>query len=357
MTPIYLLVMKGVILHGGQGTRLRPLTHTGPKQLINIAGKPISQWALEKLIKLGIDEIAIILGENNPTKVIEHFGDGTDFGVKITYYYQGKARGIAEAVYRVRDFTKDDDFIVFLGDNVIIDDLDTMSNKVCDASILLAKVAKPEQFGVAVLSGEEIIRLVEKPQEHISDYALVGVYRFNSEIFDCIEALKPSARGELEITEAIQMLIDKGKRVEYSIIDGWWKDTGNPSDLLEANMKLLDKYTEENNNGEILNSYILGRVFIGRNARIKNSRIIGPTFIGENVEINDSVIGAYSSVGKSVKVTKSKMSYSLVLEESQLNNVDISDSIIGKKTVLEKTEDNVKSSNFIIGENTRIMVR
>lgn len=349
--------MKGVILHGGQGTRLRPLTHTGPKQLINIAGKPISQWALEKLMKLGISEIAIILGENNPTKVIEHYGDGSKFGVKITYYYQGKARGIAEAVYRVRDFTKDDDFIVFLGDNVILDDLGDMSIKKCDASILLAKVAKPEQFGVAVLNGGTIVRLVEKPREHISDYALVGVYRFNREIYDCIESLKPSARGELEITEAIQMLIDRGKNVEYSIIDGWWKDTGNPGDLLEANMKLLDKYSEENNNGETINSSILGRVFIGKNSRIENSKIIGPAFIGENAKIIDSVIGAYSSIGNSVKVTKSNISYSLVIEESVLNNVDISFSIIGKKTVLEKTEDNFKSSNYIIGENTRITVR
>ena len=143
--------MKGVILHGGQGTRLRPLTHTGPKQLINIAGKPISQWALEKLIRMGIKEIAIILGENNPTKVIEYYGDGSKFGVNITYYYQGKARGIAEAVYRVKDFTKDDRFVVFLGDNVILDDLNDMMKEDCDASILLAKVPRPEQFGVAVL--------------------------------------------------------------------------------------------------------------------------------------------------------------------------------------------------------------
>ena len=349
--------MKGVILHGGQGTRLRPLTHTGPKQLINIAGKPISQWALEKLIRMGINDIAIILGENNPTKVIEYYGDGSRFGVNITYYYQGKARGIAEAVYRVRNFTKDDRFVVFLGDNVILEDLDNMMKDDCDASILLAKVTKPEQFGVAVLESDKITRLVEKPKEHISDYALVGVYMFNSEIYNCIESLKPSARGELEITEAIQLLIDHGKTVKHSIVEGWWKDTGNPGDLLEANMKLLDRYSEEINNGEMLNSTVLGRVFIGKGSRIENSRIIGPAYIGDNVKISDSFIGAYSSVGNDSIIKNSQISYSLVLDSSNISRVNLSDSIIGKNTVLEKTSNENSSAKFILGENTKISMR
>jgi glucose-1-phosphate thymidylyltransferase len=349
--------MKGVILHGGQGTRLRPLTHTGPKQLINIAGKPISQWALEKLIRIGIKEIAIILGENNPTKVIEYYGDGSKFGVRIVYFYQGKARGIAEAVYRVRDFTKDDRFVVFLGDNVILDELNGMMVDNCDASILLAKVPRPEQFGVAVLNGDKIMRLIEKPKEHISDYALVGVYMFNSEIYNCIESLKPSARGELEITEAIQLLIDRGKTVKHTIVNGWWKDTGNPGDLLEANMKLLDRYSEEINNGEMLNSTVLGRVFIGKNSRVENSRIIGPAYIGDDVEIFGSFIGAYSSIGNHTVIRNSQVSYSLVLERGNINGVNLSDSIIGKNTVLEKTGSENSSSKFILGENTRIAMR
>jgi glucose-1-phosphate thymidylyltransferase len=349
--------VKGVILHGGQGTRLRPLTHTGPKQLINIAGKPISQWALEKLIRMGIKEIAIILGENNPTKVIEYYGDGSKFGVDITYFYQGKARGIAEAVYRVKDFTKDDRFVVFLGDNVILDDLNDMMKEDCDASILLAKVPRPEQFGVAVLNGDKITRLVEKPKEHISDYALVGVYLFNSHIYSCIESLKPSARGELEITEAIQLLIDRGKTVKHSIVNGWWKDTGNPGDLLEANMKLLDRYSEEINNGEMLNSTVLGRVFIGKKSRIENSRIIGPAYIGENVQISDSFIGAYSSIGNYTVIRSSQISYSLVLDSSNIGGVNLSDSIIGKNTVLERNGNENSSSKFILGENTKISMR
>lgn len=348
--------MKGVILHGGQGTRLRPLTHTGPKQLINIAGKPISQWALEKLIRMGIREIAIILGENNPTKVIEYYGDGATFGVNITYYYQGKARGIAEAVYRVRDFTKDDRFVVFLGDNVILDDLDSMITDQCDASILLAKVPKPEQFGVAELKDNKIIRLVEKPKEHISDYALVGVYIFGPEIYSCIESLKPSARGELEITEAIQLLIDRGMKLKYSIINGWWKDTGNPGDLLEANMKLLDKYSEENNEGELVNSTILGRVHVGKNSRIENSRIIGPAYIGDNVQIKSCLISAYSSIGNFSIISDSNISYSLLLENCNVNGINLSDSILGKNTILERRRNENSSSSFVVGENTKIVL-
>lgn len=348
--------MKGVILHGGQGTRLRPLTHTGPKQLINIAGKPISQWALEKLIRMGINDIAIILGENNPTKVIEYYGDGSRFGVNITYYYQGKARGIAEAVYRVRDFTKDDRFVVFLGDNVILDDLDIMIMDDCVASILLAKVPKPEQFGVAELREDKIIRLIEKPKEHISDYALVGVYLFGPEIYSCIESLKPSARGELEITEAIQLLINRGMKVKHSIIDGWWKDTGNPGDLLEANMKLLDKYSEEKNDGELVNSTILGRVHVGKNSRIQNSRIIGPAYIGDNVQISDCLIGAYSSIGNFSIIRDSNISYSLVLENCNVKDINLSDSIIGKNAILERRSNEKSSSSFIVGENTKIVL-
>jgi len=349
--------MKGVILHGGQGTRLRPLTHTGPKQLINIAGKPISQWALEKLINMGIREVAVILGENNPTKVIEYYGDGSRFGVQITYFYQGKARGIAEAVSRVREFTKNEKFVVFLGDNVILDELDKFFSDNCDASILLARVQKPEQFGVAVLEGDTIVKLVEKPKQHISDYALVGVYMFNSEIFQCIDSLKPSARGELEITEAIQILIDRGRTVKHSVIEGWWKDTGNSGDLLEANMKLLDRYAEEINNGQVESSSILGRVFIGKDAKIVNSKIIGSAYIGDKAEILDSIIGAYSSIGNFTKIRRSQISYSLILENSILENVEISDSIIGKSSVLEKTAEEPGSSRFIIGENTNIRVR
>ena len=349
--------MKGVILHGGQGTRLRPLTHTGPKQLISIAGKPISRWALEKLINLGIKEVAIILGENNPKKVIEYYGDGSEFGIEITYFYQGKARGIAEAVYRVRDFTKDEKFIVFLGDNVILQDLDGFSEGSFDASILLARVPRPEQYGVAVLDGEKIVKLVEKPKKHISDYALVGVYLFGPEIYSCIEALKPSLRGELEITEAIQLLIDRGKIVKYNIIEGWWKDTGNPGDLLEANMKLLDRYAIERNKGAVENSTLLGRVIVGTNTKIVNSKIMGPTYIGENVEITDSIIGSYSSIGNFTRIIKSQISYSIVFENNLIQNMDISDSIIGKSTVLERAKEGLGSSRFIIGENTNIRVR
>jgi glucose-1-phosphate thymidylyltransferase len=197
--------LQAVILHGGQGTRLRPLTHTGPKQLIKIAGKPVSQWVLEQIRDAGIKDIIIILGDNNPNKVVEYYGDGSCFGVNITYVYQGKARGLADAVYKVKDVITEDRFLVYLGDNIVpYDNLPSFLSFKGSASILLAKVDNPNRFGVAIIKDGKVIRLVEKPKEKISDLALVGVYAFTREIFEVIENLKPSWRGELEITDAIQ---------------------------------------------------------------------------------------------------------------------------------------------------------
>ncbi|TRM79826.1 glucose-1-phosphate thymidylyltransferase, partial [Sulfolobus sp. A20-N-F6] len=221
--------MKAVILHGGQGTRLRPLTHTGPKQLIKIAGKPISQWVLEQIRDAGIHDVIVVLGDNMPNKVIEYYGDGRGFGVNITYIYQGKARGLADAVYKVKDLVKEEKFIVYLGDNIVNYDLRKFSSFGSNASILLARVQDPSRFGVAVIREGKVVKLVEKPKERLSDLALVGVYGFDKNVFDVIETLKPSWRGELEITDAIQGLIDRGFDVSYEIVEGWWKDTGTPT--------------------------------------------------------------------------------------------------------------------------------
>ena len=349
--------MKGIILHGGQGTRLRPLTHTGPKQLIKVAGKPISQWALEKLKAAGIKEVGIILGENSPQKVIDYYKDGQEFGMKITYFYQGKARGIAEAVYRTKDFVGNDPFIVFLGDNIILDDLSLLRDGNSDASILLAKVNNPKQFGVAIIKDNKIEKLVEKPKEQISDLALVGVYYFTKVIFDSIEALKPSKRGELEITEAIQNLIDSGRTVRYSIVEGWWKDTGNPSDILEANMKLLDRYIAESTGGDIENSNILGRVRIGRNTKVVNSRIIGPTHIGDNVKLEGCVIGSYTSIGDGSNIRDSQISFSMILDDVNIENVNISSSIIGNNSRVIKANKVGLGNELILGENSSVQIR
>ena len=346
-----ILQMKAIILHGGSGTRLRPLTYTGSKQLIKIAGKPISQYGIDNLKNNGIEEIAIILGDNSPIDVIKYYGDGSTFGIKITYIYQGAARGLADAIYKAKDFIGNDNFIVYLGDNIILNEMKGMINFNGDASLLLSRVDNPNRFGVALIDNNRIIKLVEKPKEFISDLALVGVYAFTPQIFNYIEQLKPSQRDELEITEAIQMLIDDKKIVDYSIINDWWKDSGTPKDLLDANMKLLDRFTSESTN---LNINIHGRVNIPNDLKIINSKIYGPAYIGNNVTIKDSYIGPYTSIGDNCNIENAEISNSLILDNSTLKETKLSESIIGEDTIIYKTDDKPLNSKFIIGKGSLI---
>ncbi|MCG2871592.1 MAG: glucose-1-phosphate thymidylyltransferase [Sulfolobales archaeon] len=344
--------MQGVILHGGQGTRLRPLTHTGPKQLIKVAGKPVSQWVLEQLRDSGIRDIVIVLGDNNPNKVVEYYGDGSRFGVKITYVYQGKARGLADAVYRVKDVITEDRFLVYLGDNIVpYDDLSSFLSFKGSASILLAKVDNPNRFGVAVIKEGKVVKLVEKPKERISDLALVGVYGFTKEIFDVIEDLKPSWRGELEITDAIQGLIDRGREVEYRIIDGWWKDTGTPKDILEANSFLLDKHAERRIEGEVRDSSVDGRVIIEKGALVENSTVRGPAYIGKGTKVMNSYIGPFTSIGDDCEVKDSEIEHSVVLDNVKVEGVSMMDSLVGNNSSVVKGKRWVK---LVIGENSRV---
>jgi len=346
--------LQGVILHGGQGTRLRPLTHTGPKQLIKVAGKPVSQWVLEQLRDSGIRDIVIVLGDNNPNKVVEYYGDGSPIGVKITYVYQGKARGLADAVYRVKDVITDDRFLVYLGDNIVpYDDLSSFLSFKGSASILLAKVDNPNRFGVAVIKEGKVVKLVEKPKERISDLALVGVYGFTKEIFDVIEDLKPSWRGELEITDAIQGLIDRGREVEYRIIEGWWKDTGTPKDILEANSFLLDMYAERKIEGEVRESSVDGRVIIEKGAFVENSTIRGPAYIGKGTKIINSYIGPFTSIGDDCEVKNSEIEYSVVLDNVKVEGVSMMDSLVGNNSSVVKGKRWVK---LVIGENSRVEI-
>jgi glucose-1-phosphate thymidylyltransferase len=343
-----------VILHGGQGSRLRPLTHTGPKQLIKVAGKPVSQWVLEQLRDSGIRDIVIILGDNNPNKVVEYYGDGSRFGVKITYVYQGKARGLADAVYRVKDVIAEDRFLVYLGDNIVpYDDLSSFLSFKGSASILLAKVDNPNRFGVAVIKEGKVVKLVEKPKERISDLALVGVYAFTKEIFDVIEDLKPSWRGELEITDAIQGLIDRGREVDYRIIDGWWKDTGTPKDILEANSFLLDKHAERRIEGEVRDSSVDGRVIIEKGALVESSTVRGPAYIGKGSKIINSYIGPFTSIGDECEVKNSEIEYSVVLDNVKVEGVSMMDSLVGNNSSVVKGKRWVK---LIIGENSRVEI-
>ncbi|BCU67082.1 glucose-1-phosphate thymidylyltransferase [Sulfolobales archaeon HS-7] len=345
--------MKAVILHGGQGTRLRPLTHTGPKQLIKVAGKPVSQWVIEHLRSEGIRDIVVVLGDNNPTRVIEYYGDGSKFDVSITYVYQGKARGLADAVYRVREVV-DGRFVVYLGDNLVLHNMSSLINTKAAASVMLAKVPNPQRFGVAVIKGGKIVKLVEKPKEPISDLALVGVYSFTEEIFDVIETLKPSWRNELEITDAIQGLIDRGRDVEYSIVNGWWKDTGTPADIIDANMTLLDRFSARRITGEIVNSKVEGRVEIGSGSKVKNSVIRGPAVISKSCIVENSFIGPYTSIGDNAKVVNAEIQNSVILDEVSISDIAITDSIIGQKSVIERGNNRPVANRIVVGENSWI---
>jgi glucose-1-phosphate thymidylylransferase, long form len=300
----------------------------------------------------GIRDVVIILGDNNPNKVVEYYGDGSRFGVKITYVYQGKARGLADAVYRVKDVITEDRFLVYLGDNIVpYDDLSSFLSFKGSASILLAKVDNPNRFGVAVIKEGKVVKLVEKPKERISDLALVGVYGFTKEIFDVIEDLKPSWRGELEITDAIQGLIDRGREVEYRIIDGWWKDTGTPKDILEANSFLLDKYAERRIEGEVRDSSVDGRVIIEKGALVESSTVRGPAYIGKGTKVMNSYVGPFTSIGDDCEVRNSEIEYSVVLDNVKVEGVSMMDSLVGNNSSVVKGKRWVK---LVVGENSRV---
>ncbi|MEM2930729.1 MAG: glucose-1-phosphate thymidylyltransferase [Thermoproteota archaeon] len=334
--------MKGVILHGGAGTRLRPLTFSGPKQLIPVANKPISQYVLEDLRSIGISEIAIVLGETFPELVQQHYDDGSRFGVRITYVQQGKPLGIAHAVYLCRGFVQDDSFIVYLGDNLLQNGVKNYFEKFLvndyDCMVLLKEVDDPSRFGVAEFNDKgNLVRLVEKPKFPPSRFALVGVYFFKPVIFEVIKGLKPSWRGELEVTDAIQTMLEKGFSVGYSIVDGWWLDTGKKDDILYANSLILDEYGTREIKGELVDSKAEGRVSVGEGSRIANSTVRGPAIIGKNCIIQDSFIGPYTSIGDTARVLNSSIEYSIVLEGACIEDVDrLEESLVGRNTRLVK---------------------
>ncbi len=360
--------MKGVLLHGGFGTRLRPLTHTGPKQLIKVAGKPVSQWCIEDLRDSGVRDIAIILGELAPERVIEYYGDGRWLNVNITYVYQGYPYGLAHAVFIAKDFVGDEEFVVYLGDNILVEGISEFVRKFkesdADAMVLLTKVPDPTKFGVAEFDEKgRLKRLVEKPRKPPSDYALVGVYFFRPPaIFNVIEGLKPSWRKELEITDALQRLIDLGYRVEYSIVKGWWKDTGTPEDILEANRLLLDnKYTNTIIKGEVEKGAIIeGRVFVDEGAIVKNGSVVrGPAYIGRNSVIGPKAyVGPFTSIGDNVVLDNIEVENSVIMDNVEIRGLGerIVDSIIGSNARIVHSDLRPRGLRFIVGENTSIIL-
>ncbi len=354
------------MLHGGFGTRLRPLTHTGPKQLIRVAGKPVSQWALEDLRDAGIHKIAVVLGELGPERVVEYYGDGSRLGLKLTYIYQGYPYGLAHAVYTAKDFVGDEPFVVYLGDNVLTEGIGEYVRRFeesgADAMVLLAKVPNPQRFGVAKFDEKgRLVGLVEKPKLPPSDYALVGIYFFRPpHIFRAIETLKPSWRGELEITDAIQKLIDWGLRVEYAIVKGWWKDTGTPKDILEANRLLLDyKYPGTIIKGMVEDdARIEGRVYVDEGAVIRSGSVVrGPAYIGRNTIIgSNTYVGPYTSIGYNCRLVNVEIENSVVMDNVTLEDIGerITGSLIGSNVRIKRRNTRPKGIRFIIGEHAVI---
>jgi glucose-1-phosphate thymidylyltransferase len=355
--------MKGLILHGGHGTRLRPLTHTGPKQLIPVANKPISQYVLEDLRNSGIHNIAIILGDIMPEKVRSYYGDGGKFGVEITYICQEKPAGIAHAVGLAEDFVGDSCLVAYLGDNLLRGGISRYAQefqrKNYDAMILLCKVENPQKFGVAEFDkNDNLVRLVEKPKKPPSNYALTGIYFFKPLIFKMIKKLKPSWRGELEITEAIQLLIDEGYKVGHRIVEGWWKDTGTVEDIIEANILMLDEL-EPKIEGKVEDkASVQGRVAIGKNAHVNKGALIrGPAIIGENSILEENVyVGPYTSIGNNVKIMRGEIENSIIMDNCMIEiNTKIVDSIIGANSEVITNQKGPKGHRLIVGENSRIV--
>jgi glucose-1-phosphate thymidylyltransferase len=354
--------MKGIVLHGGAGTRLRPLTFTGPKQLIPIANKPVSQYVIEDLISAGIKDIAVVLGEIYPELVKEYYKDGSSFGAKITYIYQGKPLGIAHAVKLCRDFVNNDKFIVYLGDQILQKGIRKYVEKFIkedyDAFILLKEVEDPTRFGVVEFDDKRrIIRLIEKPKIPPSKYALVGVYFFKPVVFDIIEKLKPSWRGELEITDAIQLMLEYNYKIGYEILDGWWFDVGKSNDILLVNAKVLDERAKERIEGEINNSRIEGRVEIDKDTKIINSIIRGPSVIGKNCIIENSFIGPYTSIGNNSRIINSCIEYCVILENTSIIGIErLEESLVGRNTKILKNEENRKLIKLNVGDCSEMII-
>lgn len=358
------LTLKGVILHGGYGTKLRPLTHTGPKQLIPVANKPISQYVLEDLRSSGIIEIAVILGNIHPEKVKEHYGNGEKFGVKIQYIRQHEPKGIAHAVNLCIEYVNHQPFIVYLGDNLlkggVKNYVQLFPNSDYDAMVLLCKVRNPQRFGVAKFDKKgKLLQLIEKPKQPPSNYALTGIYFFKPIIFEMIKQLKPSWREELEITEAIQLLLEKGYNVGYQIVQDWWKDTGTPEDILEANRLVLDELKLEIRGKIENNASIQGRVAIGENSIIKEKALIrGPVIIGENTTVEPTVyIGPYTSIGNNVIIKRGEIENSIIMDNCTIDiNDRITDSLIAPYSKIISNNNTPHGKKFIIGERTHIQL-
>jgi glucose-1-phosphate thymidylyltransferase len=351
--------MKALITSGGRGTRLRPLTHTQNKHLIPIANKPILHYAIEYAVEAGIKEIGIVHGAESDA-VPKGIGDGSNWGIKITYIPQEAPLGLAHVVKISENFIGKDKFVFYLGDNIVVGGLkkfiDAFEAEKSNCHLTLAKVNDPERFGVPEIKGNRIVNVEEKPKTPKSQFAVAGIYLYDSAIFEAVNNIKPSARGELEISDAHQYLLDNGFHVSYSEITGWWKDTGKPQDLLEANRLVLDSILVDNKAKEIEDSSILGNFQIGEGTVIKNSTIRGPVVIGKNCEINDAYIGPYTAIYNDCIIKNSEVEYSILLSECKIIdvNIRIEHSLLGNDVEIVKANSRPSTHRFFVGDQSRV---
>ncbi len=351
--------MKGLILSGGKGTRLYPLTYTSAKQLIPVANKPVLFRVVETLREAGISDIGVVVGDT-ASEIKNAVGDGSRWGVKITYIPQEAPLGLAHAVKISRDFLGDDRFVMFLGDNVIQGGLAPLlrgfAGSDYNCQIVLTRVAEPEHYGIAQLDNGRIVRLIEKPKQPPSDLALVGIYMFDSNVFEAVSAIKPSWRGELEITDAIQYLVDKGYRVFPHIHTGWWIDTGKPIDMLAANSLVLEELNHTVEGHVDKDSLLEGKVTIEKGAEIINSRIRGPAIIGEATRIINSYIGPFTSIYHHCVIENSEIEHSIVLEHCRIADVParVEDSLIGRHVQLTRSPIKPKAYKLTLGDHSQV---
>ncbi len=349
--------MKALILAGGKGTRLRPITYSLAKQLVPVANKPVIEYGIDAIVNAGIKEIGIIVIEDN-SPIEESCGDGSRWGAKFTYIVQPDPLGLAHAVVTAKPFLGDDDFIMYLGDNLIKSSLGDLIAEFQEyrpaATVLLTPVPDPTQFGVAEMEGDQVVRLEEKPKEPKSNLALVGVYLFDKVIHDVIAQLKPSARGEYEITEAIQGLIDRKMTVRSHIVTGWWKDTGTVEAMLDANRLILEDI-EPSQLGTVEDSQIDGRVSIAKGAQITNSKVRGPAIIGEGCIITNSYIGPFSAIDRNTIITDSEIEHSIVLQDCEIIGATRMDGcLIGRGAKVKQGVQKPSVLRLVLGDSSEV---
>jgi len=354
--------VKGLILSGGRGTRLRPLTYTSAKQLVPVANKPVLFYGIEAIAEAGITDIGIVVGDTQ-AEIRAAVGDGSRWGVTVQYIEQDAPRGLAHAVKISRDYIGNEPFVMYLGDNLLNKGITQFVREFeaqkPAAQILLTRVPDPQMFGVAQLENGKVVRLVEKPKEPIGDLALVGVYMFGPDVFESVNRITPSVRNELEITDAIQDLIDRGLTVRPHIVEGWWKDTGKLEDMLEANRLILDTLERRIEGDVDAESRVEGKVVIEKGAVVERSIIRGPAIIGHGARIVHAYVGPFTSIGNEVEIKDTEVEHSIVLEGACLRDLAnrVIDSLIGRNVRIWREPVKPSAYRFMLGDNSEVGIR